>query len=280
MNFTALLIALFIDRVFPDASRWRDFSWLRRYFLLVGRQHWLARLAGPGWLGMAALLPLLLLVAWLQYELAPALGGLFVFLFDFVVLLLCLGPRSLDGDADRFIQALEKGEPVAPVFADTSVPDAANGDPGIERVSQGLLIAFCRRYIGPMCWFTLLGPIGAISYRVCERMQEASCSQAAMLPSGQRLFELLNWIPARLTAAGFAVSGDFDAVSQAWKHTQSDPETGSGSDALLVATGQAAIPNRGESGSIQQIEDTLGLAWRTLTLFVAILGVATLLSWI
>jgi len=281
MNFPALLIALFIDRVFPDVTTWRQFAWLRGYFGWFGRQVWVTRLGNSIWPGITATLPLLLIVFWVQFTLAPSLGALFLFLFDLGILLLCLGPGNLDSDADGFLQAASTGDPpLKQVFAETSIPDPANGDPEVDRISQGLLIAFCRSHMGPICWFALLGPLGAVAYRLSERMQEASFSDAAIQSSGKRLFELMNWIPARLSAAGFAIAGDFDAVAKAWKHARPDPGTGSGSDGLLIATGQAALPGLSDSGSMQRIENTLTLAWRTLTLFVAILGIAALLSWI
>ena len=277
MSFPALLISLFIDRVFPDVTEWRRFAWLRSYIAWWTRQQWLGSLQNSSWLGAISLLPLLALVACLQYLLLPPLGALPVFVIESAILLLCLGPANLDQAADRLAQAhAENATALGHILADSGVPDTGSDNPPEERIRHGLLLASCRRYIGPVCWFALLGPVGAVAYRLSEQTQATPAYSQA--PWASDWFDMLNWIPARANAAAFAIAGDFEAVASAWKLCRPDSPNCAGNDALLIATGEAALGDVADLGPIQRFDNTLQLAWRSLGAIVTILGVAWLLS--
>jgi membrane protein required for beta-lactamase induction len=280
MHFPALLTALFIDRVFWNASDRRNFDWLRDYVAWWLRRSWIRPARNAHWVGLVPVLPLLLLIAWLQTGLAPAIGSLVEFAFATLVLLFSLGPRDLGQDVEQFLSAMSKGDNAeAGKLADTiSTEPADSTESATERVRDGLLIAICHRYIGPVFWFAILGPVGAAAYRLAEQVRRLLDSQPSIGSSNDRLFPLLNWIPVRLTAAGFAIAGNFDAVAAAWKHcSQNESECPRDSD-LLLATGRAALENHHAHGSAEGIEDAMALGWRNLTLWVAIVGVASLLS--
>ncbi len=278
MSFPALLIALFIDRVFPDVTGWRQFAWLNNYTAWWTRRQWLKNLQKSAWLGALALVPLVAIVAWLQYSLVPLLGDVPVFLFESAILLLCLGPANLDDAADRLAQA-HGGDDAAlgNILAESGATDAGSDKPAEDRIQQGLLLAACRMYIGPVCWFALLGAVGAVAYRLSEQMQ-ASTDGNRDSSWATRLFNVLNWIPARANAAAFAIAGDFKAVAGAWQQCRPDSPGCDSNEALLIATGEAALGDVRDMGPIQRFDNTLQLAWRSLGSIVTILGVAWLLT--
>jgi membrane protein required for beta-lactamase induction len=280
MHFPALLTALFIDRVLWNASERRNFDWLRDYLAWWQRRSWFKPAPDSRWQGLAPILPPLVLVAWLQTSLAPAFGPLIEFALGTLVLLFSLGPRDLGRDVEEALSAMAKGDSrTAEDLADSLFSTQAGSASATERVRDGLLIAICHRYIGPVFWFALLGPVGAAGYRLTEQIGLLLDSEEPIANTGARLFTVLNWVPVRLTAAGFAIAGNFDAVAAAWKHcTQNENECPRDSD-LLLATGRAALESHlAHDSSLERVEDAMALGWRNLTLWVAIVGVASLLS--
>jgi membrane protein required for beta-lactamase induction len=281
MHFPALLTALFIDRVLWNGSERRDFGWLRNYLAWWLTRPWLKPARHSRWLGLGPLIPPLLLVVWLQTAVVPALGAMLEFVFATLILLFSLGPRDLGRDVDEFLSRMSAGDIGADEGPAAAIIDGqaeSTGDTA-ERVQEGILIGLCRRYIGPVFWFAVLGPAGAASYRLAERMSRFLNAHHPAAAPGDHVFPVLNWIPARLTAAGFAIAGNFDAVAAAWKQcAQNESECPRDND-LLLATGRAAMEHeRPARSSVELVEDTMGLGWRNLTLWVAISGVASLLS--
>ena len=61
-----------------------------------------------------------------------------------------------------------------------------------------------QRWFGPVIYFFLLGPAGAVAYRL------AHATQATGTPIGESVMRVIEWLPSRLMVLSFAVFGDFD----------------------------------------------------------------------
>lgn len=61
-----------------------------------------------------------------------------------------------------------------------------------------------QRWFGPVIYFFLLGPAGAIAYRL------AHATQATSTPIGESVMRVIEWLPSRLMVLSFSVFGDFD----------------------------------------------------------------------
>jgi membrane protein required for beta-lactamase induction len=95
---------------------------------------------------------------------------------------------------------------------------------------------------------------------------------------------LLAWIPARLTALGYALAGNFDGAIAAWRgHDSSDSDTPSeGNESLLARVGMAAlaltarddesVQERGVRGALA----ASGLVLRLLGIWAVVIAVMTL----
>src|SRR5438045_9796649 len=85
----------------------------------------------------------------------------------------------------------------------------------VARVSIELgLIGSHRHVFGPVAWFIVLGPAGAIVYRMSAILSEkwGARSDAEFGAFGifaQRFFFWFDWVPVRLTAASFAIVRTF-----------------------------------------------------------------------
>src|SRR6185312_14107950 len=100
-----------------------------------------------------------------------------------------------------------------------------------RHVIEHSLLAAHRHVFGVFFWFVVLstfgfGPAGAVLYRMAEfasrywafrsRTSDAPTNDRLMLLS-QRLFNALDFFPARLTAAGFAIVGNFEEAINCWR---------------------------------------------------------------
>ena len=234
MSFFAVLFALLIEQLKPlprgnvvhDAlTNWM--RWTARNFDAGDEQH-----AWVVWL-ITALLPALL--AWGFYVLAARVNVLLGLVFDVAVLYLTLGFRQFSHYFTDIRDALERGDEIAArqLLAEWRHLDASELPRSelLRHVIEHSLLAAHRHVFGVFFWFVLLstfgfGPAGAVLYRMAEfasrywafrsRTSGAPTNERLMRLS-QQLFDLLDYVPARLTAFGFAVVGNFEEAVSCWR---------------------------------------------------------------
>lgn len=236
ISLLTALIALGLLHVMPSLARWRDAGLFR---------HWVALLAdtsGASRVLLALLLPLLLclLLSWLLGH--TALGTL---LFSLLVLLYCLGPREFEADLEAILAAPDdvRREAAAQALADDGSAVAWNAP------ALGVAIAYAalRRRFGVLLWFFLLGPAGALLYRLAQTLNRESA-----LPldpdsrnAARHVANALDWLPAQLLVFTLAVVGHWEAVIGAWRrwHQQATTATSWYRDSpdFLGAAAQADI---------------------------------------
>ncbi len=167
---------------------------------------------------------------------------------------------------------------------------------------EEVLKASHRHVFGVLVCFVLLpGPCGAVLYRVAGFLdqvwgrladEEAGCFGKF----SRQAFFVIDWLPARITAAGFAVVGDFENAVACWRgqaanwsaNWSANPsERGlgcvlaSGAGALGVRLGghRAASDERVEYGEVgmgdepgvDAMQSVVGLVWRALLLSLLLL---------
>ena len=105
----------------------------------------------------------------------------------------------------------------------------------LRHVIEHSLLAAHRHVFGVFFWFVLLstfglGPAGAVLYRMAELASRywsfksgdgAIAVNETLMQLSQRLFHLLDHVPARLTASGFAVVGNFEEAVNCWRRDAS-----------------------------------------------------------
>jgi len=172
-------------------------------------------------------------------------------------------------------------------------------------IEQALLSSH-RHVFAPLLWFAVLGPAGALFYRLAHSLDEfwGDRSELEFGEFGQfahQAFALIDWVPLRVTAAAFAVVGDFEDAVHCWR-TQADrwPDGGSG---ILLASGAGALGVRlgmpvhdviqdtgdasdrpelglGEDADPDFMQSTIGLVWRSLVLGLAVLALIWISGWV
>jgi adenosylcobinamide-phosphate synthase len=166
------------------------------------------------------------------------------------------------------------------------------------------LLASHRHVYAPLFWFTILGPAGALLYRLARHFCYAwQADRAAGLDGGdafgefaQRAFAALDWLPVRLTAISFAVVGNFEDAVFCWRSQAARwPEEASG---ILLAVGAGAIGVRlgmpvdaggllvdrpelgvGDDADPDFMQSTIGLVWRSLVVALLLLTLLGIASW-
>lgn len=234
MSFFAVLFALLMEQLkpLPRGNVVHDTlqSWLRwtgRNFDAGRDRH-----AWVVWT-ITALLPALL--AWGVHAAIGRFSLLLALVWDVAVLYLTLGFRQFSHYFTDIRDALDRGDEVEArrLLAlwreiDTSeLPRTAL----LRHVIEHSLLAAHRHVFGVFFWFVLLstfgfGPAGAVLYRMAEFASRYWSSQRLTLDAAvnerlarlsQRLFNALDHVPARLTAFGFAVVGNFEEAVTCWR---------------------------------------------------------------
>jgi adenosylcobinamide-phosphate synthase len=164
------------------------------------------------------------------------------------------------------------------------------------------LVSSHRHVFAPLFWFALLGPAGALLYRMALFFAEQWGSRTDpdfghFGDFSRRAFAWIDWLPVRVSAIGFAIVGDFEDAVTCWR-TQaarwSDPSIGillaSGAGAIGVRLGMpiregAEIGDRPELGVGDEadpdfMQSTVGLVWRTLVLGLLLLALLWVASWV
>ncbi|WP_426701303.1 regulatory signaling modulator protein AmpE [Rhodanobacter sp. Col0626] len=232
------LIALGLLHVMPQLARWRHDALFRRWVMQ------LADTSGAGRVVLTLLPPLALcvLVMWLL-DRSP-LDDLLQLLFALAVLLYCLGPREFETDLEAILRA--------PDGASREAAAQALSDDGqlitwsAPALGEAAVYAALRRRFAVLLWFFLLGPVGALLYRLTQTL---SRDDTLLLdPASHRVAgyvaNALDWLPAQLLTFTLAVVGHWEAVIGAWRrwHSQAAPTSWySAGPGFLGAAAQADV---------------------------------------
>jgi AmpE protein len=210
IHLLAALIALGLLHLWPQlAQRQRDplfAPWVRQ----------LADTSGWGRVALALGVPVLLcvLLVWL-FGRTPA-GDVLRLLFDVLVLLYGFGPRVFEADLEAILAAPDRPsrEAAGQRLADHGETIAWNA----HALGEAIALAALRRRFGVLFWFFLLGPAGALLYRLAQALgREESAHTVADDATARRFANVLDWLPAQLLVFTLALVGHWDAVFGAWR---------------------------------------------------------------
>ena len=277
MAFLSILIALLVERIIPQFIEFRQFGWLRDYAQWMADLLHLERLGSWGGSGLL-LFPLLLLVWILEGMFDNALFGLFELAFNVLVIFLCLGPRDLDSQVEHYLDSIEIGDTQRRfnMASHISSDELAMELPAqATQVSQAMLVQANSRIFAVMFWFTLLGPIAAVLYRVLDQFLTGNYlekSLQSLKPAMRSVLGWVDWIPARISLLAYMISGAFEEGLQAYhKGSVAALDSYEQNNDLLKLVGYACITQQeisDESHAMQLIRKTRGLILRALVVWL------------
>ncbi len=322
MSFFAVLFALIIEQLKPlPRDNWVHHalvswvSWTGRNFD-AGREHhaWVV------W-GVSVLTPGLVISA--LYLGLQHYGLVLALLFDIGVLYLTLGFRQFSHYFTDIRGALDRGDETEArrLLAEWRHLDASElpRTELMRHVIEHALLAAHRHVFGVFFWFVLLstlglGPLGAVLYRMAEFASRywTFPSKALGVPANDRLmrvsqsmFRLIDHVPARLTAFGFAVVGNFEEAINSWrrdaalwKHANEGVILAAAAGAVGVQLGGDAAPGvtpdrsrtfeagptgtpgaEGSTGGLPpqlgHLRSVVGLVWRSVVLWLLLVALLT-----
>jgi adenosylcobinamide-phosphate synthase len=302
MGFFSLLLALLLEQWRPLADRKSLFvpadrfaSFLEQQFNAGEAQHGMI-----AWL--SAVLPVVL-GTWLVHAILIHNSHLLALAFNVAVLYFSLGFRRFSHYFTDIQQALKEGEveQARTLLAEWRGHDCRElSTEEVARLTLEQAIAASHRNVFAIAfWFMLLpGPSGAVLYRVAVFLRYRwAPERAAELEGFGRFpalaFQVLDWLPARVTAMSFAVVGDFEdalfcwrAQARQWVDESLGVVLAAGAGALGVRLGNpyvcdGAVVERPELGLGDPadpgfLDSAVGLVWRALVLWMTIILVLDL----
>lgn len=287
MTLIVISLALVLERLIGGAHSLHNYTWFYRWIALLEQR--LPQQAVVNY--VLVLLPILLLIFVIDQALVGVWWGLARFVLEVLVLSACLGPRLLDQDVDDYIAARENNESEALAEAvahitGKAVPEKLSAE--VREVTEGIFYQANMRWFAVIFWFLLLGPVGAALYRltILLRQDDYAAGQVA-----RRIYGILGWLPARISALYFGLMGSMDEALYAFKSVHKNhPNWAEGNRLILAHTGCAAINLEMDS----EQDDGQGLSWsaaanwvrrarglclRVLMLWLATVAIFTLLGW-
>ncbi len=264
MHLIALLIGLAIERLATQLFHWRRMRWLDRIIDAGFRQ---AERLGD-W---PALIPVIILAVLLvlpvfaiMYTLGDTLQGFTYLILAIVVLLFSIGPKDIGEEVGEYCKALqaedeEQVQIAAKAIIEGDVPDDERER--IARVEEAVCVQANNRLFAVVFWFVVMGavlgtigPLAAWTYRVTDLIrrravftaarEEESADGAERIQNAAELVHgLLAWVPARLTALGYATAGHADDAIAALRAPAEDRDAtlSEHSEHLLARVGVAAL---------------------------------------
>ena len=328
MSFFAVLFALLLEQARPLARDNAFHTGLRTWARWSSRNLDAGR-AQHGWLAwsFAALGPVVLTFAihWFLWS----VHGLLAFAWSVLVLYMTLGFRQFSHHFTAIRDALEVGDEdtARELLADWQQVDATQLPRSeiVRHVIEHSVLAAHRHVFGVLSWFSVLaafglGPAGAVLYRISEfvarywadkqRLAEEGASPA-LQQAAQLAWGVIDFVPARLTAIGFAVVGSFEDAIDSWRnYTQgfsagSMAASGNRNDGVVLAATAGAVNVRlggdplkaavksftagedsgepaatqatpGREPELAHLRSVVGLVWRCVVLWMVLLALLTL----
>ncbi|MEE8429053.1 MAG: regulatory signaling modulator protein AmpE [Gammaproteobacteria bacterium] len=286
MTLVAILISLLLDRLLGQLPDWR------RYRFLASFARWVYELPRPdilhGVFGvLITLFPLLLVITLLQAWLDEGILHVPGLIVATTVLLYCLGPRDLDRDVDGFRTAHNSGDDELIKIAAGHVVAGHVPESEQERnraVTDAVFAEANERMFAVLFWFSVLGPVGAVLFRSASVLRNSTGTGdwGEYHPAAALLHDILAWVPARLLALCFGLSGHFDGAIHAWRNMDDEEPSGfvHGGAEFLVKIGNGALdlqPNEGVE--LKEVTVAMGLVWRSIVIWVVVIALLTLAGW-
>lgn len=285
VSLLTALIAFGLLHVMPQLAHWRGDGGFRRWVAQLGDTSGPARVA----VTLAVPVVLCLLVVWL-IGLLP-ISDLLRLIFSLVVLLYCFGPHAFEADLEAILKAPDQPsrEAAAQALSDDGEPVAWNA----IALGEATAYAALHRRFGVVLWFFLLGPAGALLYRLAQTLgRDPSLRLDPRARASAHAFaNIADWLPAQLMVFTLALVGHWDAVMGAWRqwHQHQSPNSwyveGPG---FLGAAARADVEVDIEAGDgyaeersdpIAELIRLRGALLRALLAWLSVVAVIVLAGW-
>ncbi|KTD50892.1 regulatory signaling modulator protein AmpE [Legionella quateirensis] len=250
MKLLVVVLCLLSERFLIHSLSYQRFSWFGDYFLVITNAVEKRSHNNNPWLYLAALiLPIVLTTSIIYLIFHNLFFGFTGLLLSTLIFFYCLGPQNAFYPLSETDSKNNHSEFIGDYFALVN--------------SQLFAVIF---------WYILAGPIAVLIYRLftlCKNYDEVS-SQA------KQVTEILEWVPARITALLFLLVGNFQrGFATFMQYFLNNPDS---NNQILSECGlQAVRINESDDIPIPNAEALVEHAAIVLVVFIALF---TLIAWL
>jgi membrane protein required for beta-lactamase induction len=288
MTLFIILLALLIEHYGGVPDNMRNLGWLPLYVqVLESRCSRYSFWDGPGGVLITLAGPMLL-IAVLVWVLLNVFFPMAV-VVSLVCLLYALGPGHLNAQLDDYVRALDADDMsrIQQLTAELSTAEEGGGGLSERNLLEGILLHAHDRLFGVLFWFIVLGPSGAILYRLAATLRHDRREMHSNYAESVRtLYNILDWPAARLLALGNALTGNMVDAMEAWREVEQ--KSFAVNEHVIRASGMGALNYRKPEDKneilleerIYWIRSLQGMLNRTLLVWLTVLGIVTLSGWL
>lgn len=301
MSFFSILFALLIEQARPLKDENFLHTQVRNALSWTVRQLDTGQASHARLTWVVVILVPAVLTALVHWALLFWLGWIAAVIWNVAILYLTLGFRQFSHHFTDIRDALEAGDEDAArgLLAQWMQIDAADlprSDIVRQVIAHSVLNAH-RCVFGVFAWYSLLsglglGPAGAVMYRMAgffsSLAKRPASPQALLLSPALRDYvavwwHRVDWIPARLTAMGFAFVGSFEDAIDRWRKFEA-AVPGDNDGIVLAATAGAVhiglteldLQNAAPAPRLGHLRAIVGLVWRAVVMWMVILALLSL----
>ncbi len=223
MKLLALILAYLISHLMAKPQRFRQFAWFQSW------SKWFSSVAN--WsvfeLSVVAMvgIPVAVISGVLLGVFDSTIGNLLVAI---LVLSYCIGPKSLEED-------VASGD----IRSKVGIRKNAKISLLIKKMTQVSL----RRWFGVFFWYIVLGIVGALIYRLSERLNFYTKDDEEIKPSIEKLMKILNYPVAWMMVVSLAIASDFERIFKKCKVYMNIENIKSMDDTFLYEAADFAVEN-------------------------------------
>jgi len=280
MALICILIGIIFDRSSDILENRRNLDWFDQY------SRWMLKnmpgLNSQGYSSIVILLlPVMLLVGIIQNWIGGNSYAVIELIFALSIFAFCLGPRDLSRQINRYLDARKNGNEAAAINEASAImlsdaPEAP--DQQTIEVLRGVLHAANDRFFAVIFWFVLLGPFGALLYRLSSHTRYSS-DNANLIKAARQLQAIMAWAPAHLVAIGYALTGNYEGAKQEFYNKNKQEDLADCNYHTLITAGQGALKDCTPGDESACIHSAQSLVLRTLIAWLAVIGALTLMGW-
>lgn len=276
MALISILLGLILDRHWKTLNSLRQFSWFETLAdkVLDKTEAHVLHPVGRYLLVLAVpVVPVLVI----QYGTGEWLS-LAGFLFAVAVFAFCLGSLDIEQKLEQLIAALNDNNEAESKTLVNELCDNKNPaeDSLLDDLLHSLLNTAMDRLFSVIFWFAVLGPVGAVLYRFNQVLLQKYVDNPLLSYHTERMQYLLNWLPQRLLAMSFAITGHFEGALAAYKENQ---ESELQQKHLLIDVAHGSLEGNDRDNKATYLVAFRGMILRSLIVWMACIALITLIGW-
>ena len=290
MSLLSVIFALIAESFISNLAELRRFdfvyryvSWVRSKLPTFSFQH--------GHVSLVIVIAGFMFVVWLVSAMLANVLYLFGFIFGIAVLIFMIGPRDMEADVKHVTTALENKDYEGANFHLSNLAGRTISEQPLQLIQtakEEILLQANTRLLGVFFWFIVLGPVGAVLFRLTCLLKDNQREETDDFAEATReLYRILNWLPARICVLSYAVAGSFvdtmsywNGLSDLWLRDSEDLIIVSGVGALRYESRAGRDEHEDDEPDISTLHHTLSLVKRAVIVWVVLLGLLTVTGWL